>query len=227
MARVLLVEDEPNIGGIIAFKLGREGHEVLWEREVVAAEDAAARFGPALALLDAGVEGGALALIERLAPRCAVVVLTESRDLEMPARALRAGAAATVTKPFKPTVLARTVNQLIGRRRVAGMDSNEDDLGVEQEERLDEEGPVEEADPEDDGTGIGDPERAEDLRRAQTNPPQTVRRVPDPYSDIDRGYLEDEESRDLTEGMEEPLELEPEDPFEADEEAHDRPGPRT
>jgi hypothetical protein len=31
MARVLLVEDEPNIASIIVFKLEREGHEVGWE----------------------------------------------------------------------------------------------------------------------------------------------------------------------------------------------------
>jgi DNA-binding response OmpR family regulator len=227
MARVLLVEDEPNIGSIIAFKLGREGHEVRWEREAGPAVDAAARFGPALALVDTGLEGDALALLERLAPRCPVIVLTESRDVATPARALRAGAAATVSKPFKPTVLARTVRRLIDRRTLAPMHSNERDLGVEQEERLEEEGPVEEPGLQDDGEDINDPELQEDLRRAQTNPPQTVRRAPDPYSDIDRGYLEDEDARDLTEGIEEPLELEPEDPFEADEEAQDRPGPRS
>jgi DNA-binding response OmpR family regulator len=31
MARVLLVEDEPNIASIIVFKLEREGHQVRWE----------------------------------------------------------------------------------------------------------------------------------------------------------------------------------------------------
>jgi DNA-binding response OmpR family regulator len=30
MARVLLVEDEPNITSIIVFKLEREGHQVRW-----------------------------------------------------------------------------------------------------------------------------------------------------------------------------------------------------
>ncbi len=100
----------------------------------------------------------------------------------------------------------------------------EDDLGVEQGERLGVEGPVEEADLADDADDIKDPELAEDLRRARTNPPSTTRRAPDPYSDIDRGYLEDEEGRDLTEEFDSSVELEPEDPFEGEQEGRDRPG---
>jgi hypothetical protein len=107
------------------------------------------------------------------------------------------------------------------------MDRRDDDLGVEQEERLEEEGPVDEAELEDDPRGINDPELAEDLRRARGNPPLTTRRAPDPYSDIDRGFLEDEEGRDQTEEDDTPVELEPVDPFEADEEERDRPGRRT
>jgi DNA-binding response OmpR family regulator len=37
MARVLLVEDEPNIASIIVFKLEREGHQVRWESSALAA----------------------------------------------------------------------------------------------------------------------------------------------------------------------------------------------
>ena len=109
------------------------------------------------------------------------------------------------------------------RRSLVAMDADED-LGPEQEERLEEDGPVDEADLDDDQVGrIHDPELAEDLRRAQTNPPLTTPRAPDPYSDMDRGYLEDAESRDLTEELDEPLELRPEDPLEAEREEQDRP----
>jgi CheY-like chemotaxis protein len=47
MARVLLVEDEPNIASIIVFKLEREGHEVRWEASALAVA-AAARMRPGL-----------------------------------------------------------------------------------------------------------------------------------------------------------------------------------
>ena len=36
MARVLLVEDEPNIASIIVFKLEREGQQVRWEASALA-----------------------------------------------------------------------------------------------------------------------------------------------------------------------------------------------
>jgi DNA-binding response OmpR family regulator len=116
MARVLLVEDEPNIAGIISFKLTREGHEVRCEADAGRAAIAAEVFAPALALLDASLEGDPFELLERLRPRCPVMVLTESRDAEAPGRALRAGAAATIAKPFKPTVLARAVNTILCRQ---------------------------------------------------------------------------------------------------------------
>jgi two-component system response regulator VicR len=119
MGRVLLLEDEPSIAGIIRFKLGREGHEVRWELSAVAAEAAAGAFGPDLVVLDAAIEGDALAVLDRLRRRCPVLVLTDLGDAETPALALGRGAATTVRKPFKPTVLARTVAQLL-RERAGG-----------------------------------------------------------------------------------------------------------
>jgi two-component system phosphate regulon response regulator PhoB len=112
MASILLIEDEPSIAGIILFKLRREGHEVLWEADTAQAEGAVDGFRPDLVLLEASLAGAGLALLERLQQRCRVAVLTELHDEETPARALRAGAAAAIPKPFKPTVLARTVGQL-------------------------------------------------------------------------------------------------------------------
>ena len=72
-----------------------------------------------------------------------------------------------------------------------------------------------------------DEELAEDLRRAQPNPPQTVR-LADPDSDVDLGYLEDPEARssNYEEGLG-PVELDTVDPLEAEREERDRPGTRT
>ena len=72
-----------------------------------------------------------------------------------------------------------------------------------------------------------DEELAEDLRRAQPNPPQTVR-LADPDSDVDLGYLEDPDARsdDYDEGLG-PVELDTVDPLEAEREERDRPGTRT
>jgi hypothetical protein len=84
---------------------------------------------------------------------------------------------------------------------------------------------VESADP--DQFDKVDEELAEDLRRAQPNPPLTVH-LADPDSDVDLGYLEDPDARsdDYDEGLG-PVELETVDPLEAEREERDRPGPRT
>lgn len=113
MARVLVVEDEPNIGAIIVFKLEREGHTVSWVTEAGQVASAAASLRPDLVLLDSTLpDGDAFLLLDRLVRGVPVIMLTEFRDAAAPDRARAAGAAATVEKPFKPTQLARLVAQL-------------------------------------------------------------------------------------------------------------------
>jgi two-component system response regulator MtrA len=114
MARVLLVEDEPNIASIIVFKLEREGHQVRWESSAVAVPGAAEAMQPELVLLDSTLpDGDAFDLLVALALHHPVVMMTEFRDTTTPQRARAAGAVATVQKPFKPTQLARLVAQLV------------------------------------------------------------------------------------------------------------------
>jgi DNA-binding response OmpR family regulator len=113
MARVLLVEDEPNIASIIIFKLEREGHQVGWEPSATNVLAAAGSVVPDLVLLDSTLpDGDPFVLLSALAARGPVVMLTEFRDTLTPQRARAAGAVATVEKPFKPTQLARLVAQL-------------------------------------------------------------------------------------------------------------------
>jgi DNA-binding response OmpR family regulator len=114
MARVLLVEDEPNIASIIVFKLEREGHEVRWESSAMRVPDAAEAIKPDLVLLDSSLpDGDAFVLLAELVSKHPVVMMTEFRDTTTPQRARAAGAVATVEKPFKPTQLARLVAQLV------------------------------------------------------------------------------------------------------------------
>ena len=114
MARVLLVEDEPNIASIIVFKLEREGHQVRWEASASGVPAAADASQPELVLLDSSLpDGDAFVLLSLLAERSPVVMMTEFRDIVTPERARAAGAVATVEKPFKPTQLARLVAQLV------------------------------------------------------------------------------------------------------------------
>ncbi len=121
MARVLLIEDEPNIASIIVFKLEREGHQVRWEAKAPDVPAAAAEFAPELVLLDSSLpDGDPFTLLGVFAATTPVVMLTEFRDATTPQRARAQGAAATVEKPFKPTQLARLVAQLAPAPLAAG-----------------------------------------------------------------------------------------------------------
>src|SRR5205823_11452301 len=85
MARVLLVEDEPNIASIIVFKLEREGHQVRWESSASTVLDAAAAIHPDLVLLDSSLpDGDPFALLSALSPNPPVVMMTEFRDALTP-----------------------------------------------------------------------------------------------------------------------------------------------
>lgn len=113
MARVLVVEDEPNIAGIILFKLRREGHEVRCAADLEAAAGSVA--WPEVAVLDAAVDlpggRGLGALAGSLVERCPLLVLTDAHGAE-DSEVGRLGTA-TMRKPFKPTVLARAVAELV------------------------------------------------------------------------------------------------------------------
>src|SRR5207244_7397457 len=85
MARVLLVEDEPNIASIIVFKLEREGHQVRWESSAVDVPGAAEAMQPDLVLLDSSLpDGDAFALLMALVTHHPVVMMTEFRDTTTP-----------------------------------------------------------------------------------------------------------------------------------------------
>ena len=119
VARVVVVEDEPNIAAIIAFKLGREGHSLTMLECARALTEALAESKPELVVLDSSLpDADALELVPELSRTCPVLVLTEYRDAETPARAVEAGAAAVLSKPFKPTQLARAVSRLCNQEVV-------------------------------------------------------------------------------------------------------------
>jgi DNA-binding response OmpR family regulator len=109
VARVLVVEDEPNISGIIVFKLEREGHEV--HAVTTAGAALSTDFAPDVVLLDSSLDDAdGVELVPRFT--CPVIVMTEFRDERSPERALALGATRTIGKPFKPTVLARVVSEV-------------------------------------------------------------------------------------------------------------------
>lgn len=115
-ASVLIVEDEPMIGRILAEKLTREGYQV--SRAATIAGLTAALASSDVALVDATLDADGIDAMWRLdssgvRPRTGWIAMVESRDPDQGMRAVRAGAAGVIIKPFKPTAVAAKVATLL------------------------------------------------------------------------------------------------------------------
>ena len=119
-ATVLIVEDEPMIGLILAQKMTREGHHVVRGATVRTLEDSLASCD--VALVDTTLDADGIAAMDALrragvAPRAGWFALIDGRTAADGPRAVRAGAAGVVQKPFKPTAVAAQVTALLGVAR--------------------------------------------------------------------------------------------------------------
>jgi DNA-binding response OmpR family regulator len=119
---VLLVEDDPSIGGLVRTYLGRDGYPVVWVRSGEAALDELARHDVGMVVLDVGlpgIDGFDVCRRMRATSRVPIVMLT-ARD-EEPDRVagLEVGADDYVTKPFSPRELAARVKAVLRRSQPA------------------------------------------------------------------------------------------------------------
>lgn len=131
--RLLVVEDEANIGATLAERLTREGYSVAWVKSVREARNEIAMGPFDLALLDVGLPDGSgfelAEIIRNTHPGTALVFLTAFGDPHSRVQGLELGAEDYVVKPFhfKELVLrlenglkrARYVNRHRGEDRVA------------------------------------------------------------------------------------------------------------
>jgi DNA-binding response OmpR family regulator len=122
MARILLAEDEQQIGDMVAFKLANSGHQVVRVVDGEAALAAAERDSPDVIILDVMmplVDG--FAVLGRLKANpdlrtIPVIMLTargEERDV---LSGLQAGAADYIVKPFSLKELLARVEVALRRR---------------------------------------------------------------------------------------------------------------
>jgi DNA-binding response OmpR family regulator len=112
MGQLLILETEPMVARILEHKLRREGHVVTWRREATAAPEEVD-----VALVDVALGGdGDSWMGEGPAPRAGWFAICEHEDEETARRAVRAGAAGVIRKPFKPTEVAAQVAALLRLR---------------------------------------------------------------------------------------------------------------
>jgi CheY-like chemotaxis protein len=120
MARVLVIDDEPDVRWLLRLSLERVGHEVLLAEDGLRGVAMAQKQHPDAIVLDLMMpvmDGyGVLHALEKDArtSRVPVVVLTAKAIPEEEDRATSAGAVRFLTKPFDPNDLARELQALLG-----------------------------------------------------------------------------------------------------------------
>ena len=117
VARVLVVDDEPDIRDTLTDLLAADGYQVTTAVDGADALGYVVEQQPDLVLLDVdmprlrGVE--ALVAIRALSPTTRVIMMSGKADLEEAKRALAAGAFDYVTKPFDLAYLDRVIRTAI------------------------------------------------------------------------------------------------------------------
>lgn len=120
MAKILVVEDDPDVAALVKHRLRASGHDVSVETDGESGLAAARLLLPNLLILDwmmprrTGLEVCVEVRADRRFDDMKILMLTakaQERDIE---RALMAGANEYVVKPFSPRELAARVDSLIG-----------------------------------------------------------------------------------------------------------------
>src|SRR4029450_1942193 len=121
-AKILVVDDDPNVQRLLQYTLKQEGYEV------VVAGDGAEGFRlwgaehPDLILLDVMLPkldgsqvAGEIRTEEGTAGHVPIIMLTAEREVEQKVRGLRAGADDYLIKPFHPAELLAPIKSLLAR----------------------------------------------------------------------------------------------------------------
>ena len=116
-ARVLIVDDEPDIRDTLTDLLAADGYQVTTAGDGAAALPYVVEQRPDLVLLDVdmprlrGVE--ALVAIRALSPTTRVIMMSGKADLDEAKRALSLGAFDYVTKPFDLAYLDQAIRMAV------------------------------------------------------------------------------------------------------------------
>jgi DNA-binding response OmpR family regulator len=119
-AKILIIEDDPDISGLLGLRLRQNDYETAFASDAVTAMTVARKERPDVILLDIGLPGGGgLLVMERLkavAPLAHVpVIVVSARDpATTEEHVLRAGARAFLGKPIDTERLLSTIRAALG-----------------------------------------------------------------------------------------------------------------
>ena len=122
MARILIVDDEPNVRKVFASILKEDGHQVLEAAGVADARAQVATLPLDLVLTDQKMPDGTgldlLATCVATAPGIPVVLVTAYASVELAVTAMRAGAFDVLPKPFDPDQVTAVVHRALEHARL-------------------------------------------------------------------------------------------------------------
>jgi two-component system response regulator AtoC len=117
-ARILVVDDEPNLILVLSTVLEREGYEVRATTQPAEAVQALRKFKPAVVITDLMMPGMSglevLEAVQGYSRHIPVIVLTAHGTVESAVQALKRGAFDFVSKPFERAELLAMVKKAIG-----------------------------------------------------------------------------------------------------------------
>lgn len=122
-ARVLVIEDDPDIAKLLRLDLAEAGFEVRTAADGVAGMTAIREWKPDLIVLDLGLpgmEGQEIAARVRRTGRTPVIILTARDDLDSKVRLLDLGADDYMVKPFKVAELLARIRVQLRKARGGG-----------------------------------------------------------------------------------------------------------
>lgn len=133
--RILLIEDEHNLGATLKERLEIDAFEVRWTRLAEEAEQEIDSYPFDLALVDVGLPDGngfeIAEMIKKKQPRMALIFLTAFSSPEDRVRGLELGAEDYVVKPFHvKELILRIQNGLKRARFAAGADTFREPLEI-------------------------------------------------------------------------------------------------
>ena len=129
MAKILVVDDEPDVVEIVRFRLEKDGHTVITASDGQQGLATAMSANPDLVVLDVmmpGIDGFEVAFQMKNNPRTVntpVVMLTAKADIGSIGKGWSMDVDNYVTKPFNVDELAQTVKAVLIHRGKISMDT--------------------------------------------------------------------------------------------------------